>query len=358
MPAPDWYMENSRRAYPFVAGPTLQDQTALGGEDLDPRLTLRSDSLAPHPYRNFWIADGGFHLPHAAEFDPSVHSIRLVFIRWDYTSQRLYFEFRSDAPAMSNHRFVIEHDAAWFSLEPESRFITYFVPAISGSTYVPPLRSDTYVAPVSADVGAAAYGGTYNPVGTQDASYGWCFITIGWVSDWFSVSDVDVSLYPQVLYQIEPAAVQTMKDLQALSINLANSNEIELNNPCDPASTITVPVTDSAVSTGMPLMGNVQFTEGMNTSIIVSSLANSITINGEPGSGAGRTCDAYATYAAPGTPQDRTCRGLIEAINGVIPDTNGSFSLTGGTGVEIQTSPSTNTITIIPVPENRFICST
>lgn len=285
---------NDLISYPLVEG--------------DPRGFSEGGSL---PKRG--LTDARFLLGVSSQFDPGAHLVRLhQFLYWG-TEMRLYF--RSDSPGLQDYQFRFDFPAY----------------AAFGTV-------------------VRAVASLIDPPYTEDGTFGEGVVVLGDLADlralggWRTVSGI---------LRIEPALIQSMYNLFAGSISLANQRR-----PCPPRCGET-PVSPAASRCAYVrgLSGLLKFREGYNMKISLLEDSRTIQLNASLGSGAGQPCrdriiDVHGSSSSSGGPdcsfeESRCieCDGMIVSVNGM-QSRDGQFMILGGQGVKVIDDPDNHKITV------------
>jgi hypothetical protein len=233
---------------------------------------------------------------------------------------RLYF--RSDSPGLVNHQFR-------FDFAEDAPFGT--VVRATASLIDPPYTEDGMLGEGSIVLG--------------DLSW------LRALSGWRTVSGN---------LRVEPALIQSMHNLFANSINLANQRR-----PCPPVcGSSPLPVAESRCAYVQGLTGALRFREGYNMKISVLEASRVIQLEANLGAGAGQPCSDriidVPSSSSSGDPdcsfeESRCveCDGMIVSINGLATE-DGRFTIVAGQGVRITDDPDNHKITVKLLEEERI----
>jgi hypothetical protein len=319
VPCPEWFNENSNRAYPFYRGIFPNQLSAVGGQGLETAL------LAPYTFLNQWIIDANFFLTGSSGFDPKINSIHLIRITSTFVGD-VNFIFQLDCGK------IFFNFGLPFLINPDAQYFTVFSPAYTADTlYIPPKKNETYVKPNFTNLSLV-----------QKAEIGYGFITIGKVQG-TSLEGANLSLRPTTHFLIEPALIQVSAKSRITSVNVANTVPLDLPE-CDDVDP-EVTVLNSVEVVGSIDYGDVALVPGYNAVIRMNKLTNTVEISSEPGAGQGTPCEKL-------NDEDTDCDGLINSINGVPPDERGDFAIIGGSGVKIENLPAEHKIRIYTTADN------
>lgn len=352
----DFFNQNMRRAYPLISNQFVGLTIYRDGGAL-PLVGL-------FPFDNAWIVDAGFVMGPRSGFDPDQHSIHLVLIHYQPTTEMFHFEFRADSEEMAAKRIVFSVDRDWNTLFSEPpRFITYFENVRVGASFTPVLRTESFVDPPIAAVGPLAYGGgIYSPAGAQDAQYGWGYLVVGDLRSLVDVVDQPllvghaVTIIQPDFILIEHAQVQTLVRTQLLKVSIANENPILLPDPCADPTGIDIETNTATAAVDGEFTGDVKFREGFNCQIAVREDRNAVEIGAAAGAGVGRPCDGLGpTYEGP-LGFDTSCEDLVTSMNGVRPGGDGRFSIKGQDGIRVVGDPENNRLLVTATPESQALC--
>jgi len=329
--------ENEFRDYPFVLRTTpLRD--GWDGDDAYESLSLSADAdWAPLPREA--VCDFAAVMGIDVEYDEArnhyvwLHSIRR-------TGSRLLFEFRTNAPGAAGSALRFSRDTA---VDPEF--------GIEWSESVD----------VTDEVDFSDSSTSY---GSQDDDPCTCRNQALWEGYMVSgryeqllelLADGDVVEYPQGLWTVEPAQIQSMRRTFVRSVSLANVGRTTVTDPCDSLSSESEP---SVHVYAKCLDGALAFREGYSTAIRQEDQRNTINVGAAVGAGAGLPCGEVPRYPGEVSPDGGrlltggpACDEIIQAVNGV---TGRNPTIRGGTGVTIVPLPETHEIDLRISPNAGF----
>jgi len=287
MPYPDFYNVNANIKYPFVVPSTGKYLFTEGFELLDAV-----------------VLDCGFTFGSRAEFISGVNIIWLSSLRRD--GQQYTFTFTSDAVTGKDFVFVLYETSPY---------------------------------------GATAYTVAATP------DYGVGFLATGDLTS-LQLLPNNTTVYAlippidnQPRAQVEPSLVVSKRGQDVWTVNVGNWDRPVALNCCDtPPSPPTpgTPITVVMEPNGSSLTGTVQIKPGVNMTASVDDTTSTVTLAPVMGAGEGTTCEDQTPEPADAI----RCSDLIYTINGVKPAGNGSFQFVGGSGIYVDTYPSTHTLVI------------
>jgi len=160
---------------------------------------------------------------------------------------------------------------------------------------------------------------------------------------------------------IEPAAVRSLVQHYAHSINLANGDRTRFSVPdgCNPQCH-TVPPQDIWVRQTC-LQGPIRFQEGYNLAIRQDAARNALIFDAVVGGGQGEPCEPTPVYAGEEAPETvgnldgaPTCSEVFRAINGVPGPT---INIVAGDGVRVSADPANNKLVVNVDMDSLAVCS-
>ena len=324
MPNPEWFNENSYRAYPFYKGIFANQISASGGQGLE---TASNDA---HTLLNCWIIDASFFLTDDSFFDAKTNSVNLVRIvsnglgvvtfYFQLDSWPIYFVFSADLSGNLEAQNFSVFSPTFTKTEDDISILDFLA-----------LKNQTYIKPPFTSL---------NLVSNYSSGYG--VITVGKLQTG-PLLNTALSLRPTTHCLIEPALIQVSTKSRITSINVGNTVPLDLPACDDVDPTVTV-VNDVDV-VGTAVYGDISLIPGYNTVIRINESINTVEISAEPGAGMGCPCGKFED-------EDTDCDELINSINGVPPDDRGDFSIIGGSGVKIENIPAEHKIRIHTTADN------
>lgn len=320
MAKPGFFNTNENTSFPFIVG-TVGIETPASG--LPTMLQLPDD----------FIVDCGFILGPESGFIEGQHSVYLYQIsRVD--SNNILFEFRTDAPDVSNSSLVFQRS------NTDSDYTTEFLESDIPSYY-------TTSASLSASVA--------NPGEVSCGEPFWSgYLVTGNIVNLFTRIAVGELITRTLGTEaiVEPALIQNLNGNQLVSLNLANSDRTRAfaSSGCDP---ITWPhLTGITYTKAACLQGDIRLTPGYNTSIVQSYTDNSLTFSAIQKAGLGEPCGEIALFPGEKPPigasnnllgGDYYCNEVFRTINGLQgPD----IAIYTGAGISIVGDAANNLLEI------------
>lgn len=139
-------------------------------------------------------------------------------------------------------------------------------------------------------------------------------------------------------YPVEPSVVQSLALNHVDSVNIGFVRQTPYQPPSECGSSSSA-APDEIIVTGTNMKGDVYFTHGYNSEIVLRADYNEIQLNGAPGYGDGEPCgeiDPEAPSSLVPQLDGVECRDVIATINGARPDSSGGILITSGSaGIEI-----------------------
>jgi hypothetical protein len=366
-----FYNENEYRDYPFVTRVMPLDAVALGcivlqGSSLSSSASASSGSAValidlPHEA----IVDFGAIMAIDSEYDVTQHKVWLSRITRDGVC--VVFEFQTNAPGATDEvlRFVRDINDQEFTKQ--------------WTTSVPKATPDpTCPASYSSSLSSSLFG-TLSSMSSSSLSASSChevrtfdcvtapkwegFLITGLFADLLDMlMDGETLLFPDCLWVIEPARMQSLVNTYVRTINLANRARIVASPPpeCQSGSSSSAVADPDFIINRVCMDGNLAFKEGYNANIRQVPATSRLVFGAGVGAGLGQQCDEVPITDCeeptdgPFLTGGATCGETVRAVNGV-----GGRNLTifPGAGFTVTEAPSLdNTIVIDADLQGFAVC--